>query len=263
MEMAVWRWLCVAVVVATVCPAAAQETQPAKLPWEGYTFLNLSSEEHAALMQRVEDADLAWEDFRKRYPKDSATTKPASDDANQEAANVLAAYQTVLDRYPGSKMAAYAATRMAGFYNDLGQPDKSLEMLKDVAHMYQRTPDGQQTAITIGLHYAQHAKKPAEAIAWFKKVPMPDGLPITDPDDKRRDTGSEYFLAQQHIAKVTLLQLGKPDEAKIIFDDLGELYPIHKDDLERSWKFLTEEAESAAREAAKRKSATTQPAKRQ
>jgi len=247
----------VVLAVLVIAPVAGQTTKPAKTPWAAYT--KLSQDEHSASVRMSGDADLARADFEKRYAwHPGATEKPDSDDAKKEATKVLAAYQAVLDLYPGTEITAYTAIRMAGFYGYIGQPDKTLDVMKDVAFMYERTPYGPKVAFELGLHYIQREKKPEEAIEWLRKIPMPDGLPIED-SKKLDETGGAYIRAQLQVIKAILVLQDKPDEAKIVLDDLKELFPFFADSLDQNWKGLLEEAESVAREKAKRQPAATQP----
>jgi len=276
-------WICVVVVLATAWPAVAQDSQPAKptkQPWAEYQ--KLSDEDHSASIRMSGDADLANAAFTQRFRP--GTPEPDSDHA-REAEKVRAMYQAVLDRFPGTEKAAYTALQMAGFYQHIGQWDKALEMRKDVAFMYERTPYGPKAALAIGLTYIQGRDKDADAaIEWLRKIPMPDDLPYDEPFDhrniesrypylsreeqmkrgtaafKREDMVRQYINAQQSIIRVLLMMQDKPDEAKIIRDDLKELFPYFKDSIDRDWDTQVRMAESAAKEKARREAAAARRA---
>ena len=202
-------WLCGCVVVALFVaagPALAQDTKPAK-------------EERSSSMKVRGSADRMRAAFESRFSSHSLDPDRKgvdSDEAKEEAKHVIAAFQAELD-HPDAKVVVYTTLRLAGFYNYLGQQDKAMEVMKELASVYENTPHEPRIAFSIGLQYAQGNKKdPDAAIEWFRKVPMPDNFPIDD-HEKHNETAQRYMAAQMMIANVTLIQLGKRDEAKIIF----------------------------------------------
>jgi len=221
-------WLCVVIPAATAIPSLAQNATEQPLT----ELREIWGREYGEAQQASGAADILRATFEGRYATyPDIGPQSSSEKARQDAEAVIAAYTKVITSYPYTEIAAYAAIRLAGFYQYLGQTAKAIDTAKDVATTYQYTLYGPKAAFETGLLYLQAADNPAAAVKWFQKVPAPTDSPI-DSHEKYDEAANLYLAAQLHIAR-SAMTMGRRDIAREVFDRLGERYPMYRDTLAR------------------------------
>lgn len=215
-------WFVVALLTMAV-PSFVQSTteQP---PTE---LRELWGTEYADAQKAVDTADRLRAAFETRYSwHPSSQLKPSSEEAKQDAEKVMAAYAEVAASYPHTDIAACSSTRLAGFYQYLGQTAKAIDTAKEVASTYEHTQYASKAAFEVGLLYLQAAHNPTAAIEWFKKIPAPKDGPI-DTDKEYNAAAKLHLAAQQQIAR-SAMTMGRRDVARGVFSRLQERYPKYR-----------------------------------
>lgn len=162
-------------------------------------------------------------------PPEERAKKPKLSQAeiDAKAADVVKAYQDVIDRYPHTEIAAYCAMRLSGFYCFQGKHDKAVEIMSRLAEEFAGTPEEARAVFETGMIHAQSRHDPAEAIKWLSRVPKPDkhaGAPLGE-------DGILYLSAQEQLAKCEL-KLRRDGEAKSRIEKFKQTYPQYAKEVE-------------------------------
>ena len=180
-------------------------------------------------------ADLMRAELEKKIPaahgKPDPKVSPSPDQLPAEAAQVVAAYQAVIDGYGHTEIAAYAAERLSGFYQYFGHFDRAAEILEQTASEFAGTKMGTDALLSTGLLHLQARHDPAEAMRWFER--------IGEPQAGEDPPGTVYLAAQQQLIKCEL-ELHRDEAAKARIEALKKFYPQHAVQLDRQFQFEIE-----------------------
>ena len=162
---------------------------------------------------------------------------PVPEKFKPRAADVALAYQEVIDRFPGTKIAGYCVARLAGHYQFQGDFDQAVRVAAQKACQLAGTPQGPQAVLDTGLIYLQGRHDPAVAAKWFSRVVMPEkaageGYGVSD---------RVYISAQQQLIKCHL-QLDQKRKAEERIKQLKRIYPSYARELEDSYQFQLQAA---------------------
>ena len=128
-------------------------------------------------------ADLMRARFERQLaPSDHS--KPKESQTETLEAEVVEAYEDVIEKYAHTDIAAYCAMRLAGFYRRLGHVDKSLRLLEATASEFEGTHEASKVMYETGLFHAQVRKDQASAREWFKRIPDPSPPAPNDRDSQ-------------------------------------------------------------------------------
>jgi len=166
-------------------------------------------------------------------------------DKHDEAAfaEVVAAYKEVMEKYPGTDIAAYCQLRLTGLYQFRRDYDRATELLKGLARRYAGTEHETEAYFSLGLLHLQARHDPAAALPWFAKVVAPPGAREdgTVPEKNYSPAHGLYISAQQQLAKCEI-RLGKPDEAARRYEALARRYPQYAKSFAHALRFQVRSA---------------------
>ena len=167
-------------------------------------------------------ADISRAAFEKRYRRKDSM--PAGED--EAAAEIVAAYEDVITKWPDSKIAAYCGIRLAGFHQFRRDYAKASATAEKVARAFPGTVHEMDAYFTIGLMHLQALHDPAAAIPWFAKIQPPPGADENGvvSDEKYDEAHSLYLSVQLQLAGCEAM-VGQVAEAKERHEQLVRRYP--------------------------------------
>ena len=231
-----WRGGVGATLAVLVLAAAGQAGFAGEAAHPGPAVRRLTGKEMVEAGQARDRADqlrAGYEAAHRAGPAD----KP--DEAAESAFRTAeAAYQDVLDKYPGTDIAAYCYLRLAGLYQYHRDHARMTELLQDMAARFAGTEYESQAYFTLGLMHLQALHDPKSAAPWFEKVAPPPGADPdgTVPDKKYDHTHVVYISATQALAKCEI-RLGKPADAARRCEALSKRYPQYQKSFASALRF--------------------------
>lgn len=167
----------------------------------------------AEVEQKLRESQIA----AKKLRFDDEDFKLFAPDINE----VVRGYRDIIERFPRTEVACYAAQRLAGFLQFQGKFDDAVELLEETADDYAGTPEEANLAFAIGLMEAQGREDQVAAIGRLSRVPRGQKL---------------FYSAQQQIVKATL-KLGLDDQARTRLKALKEHFPQHAAEFDKFYEF--------------------------
>ncbi|MBS0202657.1 MAG: hypothetical protein JSS49_07125 [Planctomycetes bacterium] len=152
-------------------------------------------------------------------------------DIQERATAVMAAYQHVIETYPRTEIAAYCVLRLSGVHEQLGDFDKSLDVLERSAPGYRGSYAGMQMLFTIGLTQSQGRNDYAKARTWFSQVELPDSA-----HPSYREAMVLYVSAQEQIIACDL-KLAETAQADLRASELKRTLPEFSNEVDRFYSF--------------------------
>jgi hypothetical protein len=223
----------------------------------------VTGQELTSAKQARDQADRMWSGLRREVraarsgnagnPEIKATNaqSPEAVALQSRVDEVIDAYRTVIKKYPGTDIAVYCELRLSGVYQQLGKPDKAVEVLEKAADEFAGTHEGINVALNLGLIEAQGRHDPVAATKWFNKVPLPKDTA----DPAYESMVVLYFSSQQQLIKAEL-DRGLQSDAEARVKKFREDLPKQADELDRFYK-----SEMESRRAKASNSASKSPAK--
>ncbi|MHC4398963.1 MAG: M56 family metallopeptidase [Planctomycetota bacterium] len=244
-------------------PSTAEEDRSAGRPvatrklWgkeysEAVSARNRVDRMRADLEKRMSAARREWRKAGNRSPL------PTSDRFEAQAAEVVRAYQEVINRYPHTEIAAGCALRLAGSYQYQGKFDEAAQVSAKAATEFAGTPEGVKAVFSTGLIHLQARHDPAEASKWFARVTRP-AKPAGAPYD---EADKFYLSAQEQLIKCELM-LGLDSQAEERMKKLKQVFPQYAGEVDRFYQAqLASRASSVRRSPESTKDAVPTPRKR-
>ena len=155
---------------------------------------------------------------------------PQWHEVQAKAAAAMSAYQHVITKYPRTEIAAYCVMRLSGLHEQLGDFDKSLDLLERSAHDYDGSYAGMQILFTIGLSESQGRNEYAKARTWFSQVQMP-----SPGDPSYREAIVLYASAQEQLIACDL-KLAETAQAEIRANALKRALPEFTHEVDRFYQ---------------------------
>lgn len=226
-------WRCVIIIFKILIVATASGNEAEGL--DASPLKSLSAAERSEAGQARDRADLMRSELERHLPRPAFSSNGDGRrlldlrELEAEAAEVARAYQEVIERYPRTDISAYCATRLAGFYQRLGQVDDAANVLEGVADEFAGTAEGHKATFETGLVHSQARQDPREAIQWFARVPEPANR-------SDAEALALYLSAQQQLMKCELA-LGRDGQAKERLSEMKAAYPQFASELENFFQF--------------------------
>jgi HEAT repeat protein len=248
--MAMNRLLLLLVAISLfLSPAYALATEPIPIR-------KLWGKKYSEAVAARDRADLMRAEYEKYLsgPPEERAKRPkrSQQQTDAEAAQVVQAYQEVVDRYPHTEIAAYCTMRLSGFYIFTGKLDKAVGLMEQMATEFAGTHEETRVVFELGLIHAQSRHDPAEAIKWLSRIPKP-----VKPAGAQYDEADKLYLSAQEQLTKCELQLLRDDEAKNRLEKLKQVYPQYAKEVDHFYQFEIQARKDANASEPKPKPVTT------
>jgi len=208
---------------------------------KGTPVRELSPAERNAGRQALEEGRQLFEKYRAAYPAGARRS------AEEAAAfdRVASAFQTVIEKYPGTEFEAEGRTSLIGVFRYRGDDARATENVETIRRQFAGTRHESEAYFSMGLDLLQRSHDPAAAMTWLEKIPMPpvaNNPDMTPAETARRQEARKTHVSVQQLLAKCEIELGKPDQAEARYEKLARLFPELKPSLERSLEFEVESA---------------------
>ncbi|MCP4535914.1 MAG: hypothetical protein GY832_02110, partial [Chloroflexi bacterium] len=203
------------------------ESIPIKKLWGKNRSAAISARDRADLMRAKLEEQLSGP------PQERAERLELSQgQVDAEVAEVVQAYQEVIDHYPHTEIAAYCAVRLSGFFVFMGKADEAAGLMQQTVREFAGTSEETRIIFELGLIHAQSRHDPAEAIEWLSRIPKPEETA----NGQYGEDHKLYLSAQEQLVKCELA-LEQDAGAKQRVDHLRKVFPQYAEDVERFHQF--------------------------
>ena len=148
---------------------------------------------------------------------------------------VAAAYQAVIDTYPGTDIDASCRFRLAGLHGYHSDHVTVIRHLQEIVRLFPGTKHEKQAFLTQGVIYRRSLDDPLGAMRLLEKVPDPGGVDDEGvvPPEKFTDAHAKYLAAQRELARCEAA-LGRLRSAAKRLEELKRRYPRQAAALDRT-----------------------------